>query len=164
MRIGLGYDIHRLVEGRPLFLGGVRIAHARGLLGHSDGDVICHAVADALLGAAALGDIGLHFPTGDPKWKGVSGPALLGEVRNLLQRDGLHPGHIDVTAVLEEPRLTPFIASMRQNMADALGINISAVSVKATTNEGLGPIGKRNAIAAMAVASVVSWKNRSSVS
>lgn len=164
MRIGLGYDIHRLVEGRPLFLGGIRIEYRRGLLGHSDGDVICHAIADALLGAAALGDIGLHFPPGDPQWEGVSGTALLSHVRDLLKNNGLSAGHVDVTAVLEEPRLTPFIKPMRLRIAEALGTSISATSVKATTNEGLGLIGQKEAIAAIAVASVISWKNRSSVS
>ena len=164
MRIGLGYDIHRLVEGRPLFLGGVRIPYGRGLLGHSDGDVVCHAIADALLGAAALGDLGVHFPPGDPQWKGVSGPALLRHVRALLQSNGLDTDHVDVTAVLEEPKLAPFIEPMRQKIAEALGTSIAAASVKATTNEGLGLIGQREAIAAMAVASVVPWKNRSSAS
>jgi 2-C-methyl-D-erythritol 2,4-cyclodiphosphate synthase len=164
MRIGLGYDIHRLVEGRPLFLGGVRIEHSRGLLGHSDGDVICHAIADALLGAAGLGDIGQHFAPGDPQWEGVRGPVLLSHVRDLLKNNGLCPDHVDVTAVLEEPKLAPFIEPMRQAISVALGTNVSATSVKATTNEGLGLIGQKKAIAALAVASVVSWKNRSSAS
>jgi 2-C-methyl-D-erythritol 2,4-cyclodiphosphate synthase len=164
MRIGLGYDIHRLVEGRPLFLGGVKIAYRRGLLGHSDGDVICHAIADALLGAAALGDLGVHFSPGDPQWKGVSGPVLLRHVRDLLNSHGLNAGNVDVTAVLEEPKLAPFIEPMRQKIAHALGISIAATSVKATTNEGLGLIGQKEAIAALAVASVVLWKNRSSAS
>jgi 2-C-methyl-D-erythritol 2,4-cyclodiphosphate synthase len=145
-------------------LGGVRIDHARGLLGHSDGDVICHAIADALLGAAALGDLGRHFPPGDPKWRGVSGPTLLGHVRNLLNESGLKPVHVDVTAIAEEPKLAPFIASMREAISETLGTCMAATSIKATTNEGLGLIGQNEAIAAMAVAVVEPWKNMSSAS
>ena len=162
MRIGLGYDTHRLVEGRALFLGGVKIDYPKGLLGHSDGDVVCHAIADALLGALALRDIGHHFPSSDPKWKGVSGSVILGQVKRLLEQEGYRPFQVDVTVVLEEPRIAPFVTKMRREIAGALGIDDSMISVKATTNEGLGSVGRKEAVAAMAVAVVVPWKNKSS--
>ncbi len=162
MRIGSGYDVHRLIEGRELFLGGVSIDFPKGLLGHSDGDVVCHAIADALLGAVALGDIGKHFPPGDSKWKGVRGQVILGEVRGLLADEGFKPAQVDVTIVLEEPKLQPFVPGMRSAIAQALEISASVVSVKAKTNEGLGFLGRGEAVAAMAVATVVPWNSTSS--
>lgn len=151
-RVGLGYDIHRLVKGRPLILGGVRIPHDKGLSGHSDADVICHAVADALLGAAALGDIGTHFPNDDPVWKGADSLFLLRMVLNKVKRSGLLPVNVDATLIAEKPKIAPHVKAMRTNLAQALGLPLWAVSIKATTNEGLGSLGKGQGMACLAVA------------
>ena len=155
MRIGHGYDVHRFTEGRPLVLGGVTVAHDRGLLGHSDADVLTHAVMDALLGAAALGDIGLHFPDSDPAYCGISSLTLLSRVGELLAEKGYRVGNIDATVVAEEPKLRPYIDAMREKIAAALGIEPERVSVKATTEEGLGFTGERLGIAAHAVCLLV---------
>ena len=151
MRIGHGYDVHRFAEGRDLILGGVKIPHDRGLLGHSDADVLTHAVMDALLGAAALGDIGLHFPDSDPAYLGACSLTLLSRVGGLLKEKGYAISNIDATVIAEEPRLRPYIDRIRQKIADALGTDIDRVSVKATTEEGLGFTGERLGIAAHAV-------------
>ena len=155
MRIGHGYDVHRFTEGRPLVLGGVTVAHDRGLLGHSDADVLTHAVMDALLGAAALGDIGLHFPDSDPAYRGISSLTLLSRVGELLAEKGYRVGNIDATVVAEEPKLRPYVDAMREKIAAALGIEPERVSVKATTEEGLGFTGERLGIAAHAVCLLV---------
>ena len=151
MRIGHGYDVHRFAEGRALVLGGVTVPHDRGLLGHSDADVLTHAVMDALLGAAALGDIGLHFPDSDPAYRGINSLTLLSRVGKLLAEKGYRVGNIDATVVAEEPKLRPYIDAMREKLAAALGIEPDRVSVKATTEEGLGFTGERLGIAAHAV-------------
>ena len=151
MRIGHGYDVHRFAEGRDLILGGVNIPNGRGLLGHSDADVLTHAVMDALLGAAALGDIGLHFPDKDPAYLGACSLTLLSRVGGLLKEKGYAISNIDATVIAEEPRLRPYIDRIRQKIADALGTDIDRVSVKATTEEGLGFTGERLGIAAHAV-------------
>ncbi|MBQ3081119.1 MAG: 2-C-methyl-D-erythritol 2,4-cyclodiphosphate synthase [Clostridia bacterium] len=151
MRIGHGYDVHALTEGRDLIMGGVNIPYEKGLLGHSDADVLTHAVCDALLGAAALGDIGYHFPDKDPAYKGISSIKLLSFVGALLKENGYTVVNIDSTVIAQAPKLAPHIAAMRGNMADALGIDAGAVSVKATTEEHLGFTGKGEGIAAHAV-------------
>lgn len=151
MRIGHGYDVHRLVEGRPLILGGVTIPWDKGLLGHSDADVLAHAVADALLGAAALGDIGCLFPDTDPKYKGADSLKLLSEVVCVLHEAGYVPMNIDATVLAQAPKLKPHIPLMREKLATACGMEVSAVSVKATTEEGLGFTGSGDGIAAHAV-------------
>ena len=151
MRIGHGYDVHRLVEGRKLILGGVEIPWEKGLLGHSDADVLAHAVMDALLGAAALGDIGLHFPDTDPRWKGADSLMLLRHVAALLEEHGLRIGNIDATILAQAPKLRPHIDAMRERLAAACGIPMDRVSVKATTEEGLGFTGSGEGIAAHAV-------------
>ena len=156
MRIGHGYDLHRLVEGRPLLLGGVHVPYERGLLGHSDGDAVCHALADALLGAAALGDIGAHFPDTDPQYAGADSLLLLAQVAQLLAGAGFAVVNCDITVQAQAPKLRPHIEAMRARLAAALGIEVSRVSVKATTMEGLGPIGEGQALAAHAVALVSS--------
>ena len=152
MRIGLGYDVHRLVSGRPLVLGGVTVPFEKGLLGHSDADVICHAVGDALLGAAALGDLGTHFPDADPRWKDISSLRLLEKVDRLIRRKSFRIVNVDATLVAEEPKIAPHILEMRRRLAKALGISPEHVSVKATTTEGLGPVGTGQGMAAYAVA------------
>lgn len=152
MRIGQGYDVHRLVPGRELILGGVRIPHDRGLLGHSDADVLLHAVCDALLGAAALGDIGQHFPDSDPRYEGISSVLLLQECVRKLKERGWRIVNLDVTVIAQKPKLLPFIPGIRSSVAAAAGIPLDAVSVKATTEEGLGFTGKEEGIAATAVA------------
>jgi 2-C-methyl-D-erythritol 2,4-cyclodiphosphate synthase len=151
MRVGIGYDVHRLVEGRPLILGGVRIPHDRGLEGHSDADVLLHAIADAVLGAAALGDIGSHFPDTDAEWEGADSQALLRRVASTVADAGYVPHNVDATVVLERPKLQPHVADMRANVAAALQLEAEAVSVKATTNEGLGPVGRGEGAVAHAV-------------
>lgn len=151
MRIGHGYDVHRLVEGRKLILGGVEIPFEKGLLGHSDADVLLHAISDALLGAAALGDIGKHFPPNDNTFKDADSRALLREVVKLLQKNGHKILNIDATILAENPKMRPFIDKMRRNIADDLGLDISFVSVKATTEEGLGFTGSGEGISAHAV-------------
>ena len=152
MRIGTGYDVHRLGEGLPLWLGGVLVPHTYGLIGHSDADVLLHAVCDALLGAAALGDIGKHFPDTDPQYKGISSLKLLAHVGMLLKEEGYAVGNIDATVVAQRPKLAPYITQMRQNIADTLGIDVNCVSVKATTTEHLGFEGREEGISAQAVA------------
>lgn len=152
IRIGTGYDVHRLVEGLPLWIGGVQIPHTHGLLGHSDADVLIHAVCDALLGAAALGDIGKHFPDTDPQYKGISSVILLTHVGKLLKEKGYTVGNIDSTIVAQRPKLAPYIQQMRQAMADALGIDVEQISVKATTTERLGFEGREEGISAQAIA------------
>ncbi len=152
MRIGFGYDVHSLTEGRKLILGGVDIPHSTGLLGHSDADVLVHAIMDALLGAAALGDIGKHFPDTDPKYKNADSIELLKFVREILTNAGYTISNIDSTVVAQAPKLAPFIDIMRKNIADALKIDISRISVKATTTEHLGFEGRKEGISSSAVA------------
>ena len=153
-RAGIGYDIHRRAEGRPLVLGGVRFESPWGLAGHSDADVLCHAIGDALLGAASLGDLGDHFPPGDPRWRDASSLDLLARIAALLRGRGARIVNVDAMVVAEEPRLAPARAAMLANLARSLGIDSSQVSVKATTHEGLGAIGRGEGIAAWAVAMV----------
>lgn len=155
MRIGHGYDVHRLVEGRKLILGGVEIPYEKGLLGHSDADVLLHAISDALLGAAALGDIGKHFPDNDPQYEGADSLVLLHKVGELLHQAGYAVGNIDATILCQAPKLAPHIAAMRENIASALGMAVDAVSVKATTEEKLGFTGSGEGIAAHAVALIL---------
>ena len=152
MRIGTGYDVHRLEEGLPLWIGGVHIEHSHGLVGHSDADVLLHAICDALLGAAALGDIGKHFPDTDPQYKGISSLKLLSHVDRLLKEHGYCVGNIDSTIVAQRPKMAPHIAQMRQKIADTLGIDLEQVSVKATTTEHLGFEGREEGISAQAIA------------
>ena len=158
-RVGFGYDIHRFGPGRKLVLGGVHISHARGLLGHSDADVLLHAICDALLGAAALGDIGMHFPDTDKRFKNIVSLDLLKNVRQLLKNQGFHVHNIDATVVLEHPKILPYIPRMKRKIGAALGISATHVSVKATTNEGLGSIGSEEGCAAFAVAFIISNSN-----
>ncbi len=150
-RIGVGYDLHRLVEGRKLILGGVEIPFDKGLLGHSDSDVLTHAICDALLGAAALGDIGTHFPDSDPQWSGAPSLNLLAQVVELLSQNGFGVTNIDSTIITERPKLRAHIDSMRQQLASVLSISIDQISVKAKTNEGLDSVGRNEAIAAQAI-------------
>lgn len=152
IRIGHGYDVHRLTEGRPLILGGVHIPYERGLLGHSDADVLAHAVMDALLGAAALGDIGGLFPDSDERWRGADSLRLLEQVTALLAENGLEIGNVDATVLAQAPKLAPYIPEMRQKLAVAMGVNASQVSVKATTEEHLGFTGAGEGMACHAVA------------
>lgn len=151
MRIGMGYDVHKLVEGRDLIVGGVKIPYEKGLLGHSDADVLLHAIMDAILGAAALGDIGLHFPDSDPKYKGADSIALLKEVAALIDKEHYVIENIDATIIAQAPKMRPFIDEMRINIAQALRIEMSQVNVKATTEEGLGFTGKGEGISSQAV-------------
>ncbi len=151
MRIGQGFDVHRFVEGRPLMLGGVEVEHDFGLLGHSDADVLLHAISDALLGALALGDIGLHFPDTDERWRGADSWLLLREVGRLLADRGARVQNVDATVICERPKIRPYVDRMRQRIADALGVDPQQVSVKGTTSEGLGFTGRREGIAAQAV-------------
>lgn len=152
MRIGTGYDVHRLVEGRKLILGGVEIPYEKGLLGHSDADVLLHAIMDALLGAAALGDIGLLFPDSDPHYEGADSVKLTRKVARLLAEHGFLIENVDATVVAQAPKLRPYIDAMRKNIAEALGVDLSQVSVKATTEEHLGFTGAGEGIAAQAAA------------
>ncbi len=151
MRIGMGYDVHRLTQGRKLIMGGVEIPYEKGLLGHSDADVLLHAVMDALLGAAALGDIGKHFPDTDPAYKGISSLKLLGHVGELLQENGFLIENIDATIIAQAPKMRPYIDTMRQNIARTLEIEPGQVNVKATTEEGLGFTGSGEGISAQAI-------------
>jgi 2-C-methyl-D-erythritol 2,4-cyclodiphosphate synthase len=153
-RVGFGYDVHRLVAGRKLILGGVELPFEKGLLGHSDADVLCHALADALLGAAAMGDIGKHFPDTDPQFRGISSLVLLRHVGGLIRSHNFEIINVDSTIVLQQPKISPYVTPMRENIANALGVQINQVSVKATTNEGLGYIGTEDGAAAYAVASI----------
>lgn len=151
MRIGFGYDVHRLVGGRPLILGGLEIPFEKGLLGHSDADALLHAITDALLGAAALGDIGAHFPDTDPAWKGADSRKLLAAVGELIAKAGYRVANIDATVVMERPKLRPFIDSMRASIAACLGLELGQVSVKATTNEKMSFVGREEGVACYAV-------------
>jgi 2-C-methyl-D-erythritol 4-phosphate cytidylyltransferase / 2-C-methyl-D-erythritol 2,4-cyclodiphosphate synthase len=153
-RAGVGYDLHRLVDGRPLILGGVRIPFERGLAGHSDADVVCHAVTDAILGAAGAGDIGRHFPDTDSKWHNASSIDLLGRAVEMVRQRGLVVGNVDATVIAERPTLLPYIDEMRARVADALGVSADRVSIKGKTNEGVGSLGRGEAIAVHAVALV----------
>ena len=155
IRIGNGYDIHRLVEGRPLILGGLEISHSVGLLGHSDADVLTHAIMDALLGALSLGDIGHYFPPTDPQWAGANSLLLLASVHQIIQEKGWQIVNIDSVIVAERPKLKPHIPQMREKIAETLMISSEQISVKATTNEQLGPVGREEGIAAYAVALLV---------
>jgi 2-C-methyl-D-erythritol 2,4-cyclodiphosphate synthase len=160
MRIGTGYDVHRLVEGRKLIMGGVEIPYEKGLLGHSDADVLLHAVMDALLGAAALGDIGKHFPDTDEAYRGASSMMLMRRVRGILDENGYSVCNVDATIIAQAPKMQPYIDEMRQNIAEALGIGISDVSVKATTEEHLGFTGRGEGISVQAVALITSRRDR----
>ncbi len=151
MRIGMGYDVHKLTEKRKLILGGVDIPYEKGLLGHSDADVLIHAIMDAILGAASLGDIGKHFPDTDPAYEGISSIKLMEHVAGLLRENGFEIGNIDATVIAQRPKLAAYIPQMRQNMADALGIEVSQINVKATTEEGLGFTGAGQGIASQAI-------------
>ncbi len=151
MRVGIGYDVHRLVENRKLILGGVEIAHSLGLDGHSDADVLVHAIMDAMLGAAALGDIGKHFPDTDVAYKGISSMKLLAHVAELLQQQGYVVENIDATIIAQQPKLRPYIAQMEQNIANMLAIAVGQVNIKATTEEGLGFSGRQEGISAQAI-------------
>ena len=151
---GIGYDTHRLVEGRKLILGGVEIPYAKGLLGHSDADVLCHAVADALLGAVAAGDIGQHFPNTDASIEGISSLEILRRTRQILADANARPINIDAMVVAEAPKIAPHIEAMRAHLSDALQLPIGRVSIKATTNEGMGFLGRGEGISVMAVAGV----------
>ena len=152
MRIGMGYDVHKLVDNRKLILGGVEIEYEKGLLGHSDADVVVHAIMDALLGAAALGDIGKHFPDTDPKYKGISSIELLKHVGKLLKENGYVIGNIDATIICQRPKLAPYREEMVQNVAKALEIETNQVCIKATTEEGLGFTGEGKGISSQAIA------------
>lgn len=158
IRIGHGYDVHRLVPGRKLILGGVEIPWELGLDGHSDADVLCHAISDALLGAIALGDIGTHFPPGDPAYKDADSLLLLKQVGQMLKERGWQAGNLDATIVAQRPRMAPYLPQMRRNIAKALGVEVEAVSVKATTEEGLGFTGTGQGMAAHCVALVLKNK------
>mgnify|MGYP000480655299 CR=1 FL=1 len=151
MRVGMGYDVHRLVEDRKLIIGGVEIPYEKGLLGHSDADVLLHAIMDALLGAAALGDIGKHFPDNDDRYKGISSLELLRQVGKLLDEKNYVIENIDATIIAQKPKMRPYIDEMRKNIADTLKLDIDRVNVKATTEEGLGFTGKKEGISAQAI-------------
>lgn len=151
MRVGMGYDVHKLAEDRDLILGGVKIPWEKGLLGHSDADVLIHAVMDALLGAAALGDIGKHFPDTDPAYKGISSIRLLTHVMGLLEEKGYSVGNVDAVIIAQKPKMAPHIPQMRKNLAEAMGVSETRVNIKATTEEGLGFTGRGEGIASQAV-------------
>lgn len=151
MRIGMGYDVHRLVEDRDLIIGGEKIEYEYGLLGHSDADVLLHAIMDALLGAAALGDIGTHFPDTDERYRGISSVRLLAYVDQLLEENGYSVGNIDVTIIAQRPKMAPYIQKIRENIANTLGLELNQVNIKATTEEGLGFTGSGDGISAQAV-------------
>ena len=162
MRVGMGYDVHRLAEDRKMILGGVEIPYEKGLLGHSDADVLVHAIMDALLGAAALGDIGKHFPDTDPEYKGISSIRLLKHVGGLLDENRYMIENIDATIIAQRPKMRPYIDTMRQNIADALCIEIDQVNVKATTEEGLGFTGDGEGISSQAICAIEKYTNYSS--
>ena len=163
MRIGMGYDVHKLVEGRDLIMGGVTIPYEKGLLGHSDADVVVHAIMDALLGAAALGDIGKHFPDTDPAYKGISSIKLLEHVGSLLEENCFFIENIDATIIAQAPKMRPHIDQMRENIATALGIDVRQVNVKATTEEGLGFTGSGEGISSQAICLLTSPMNMASM-
>lgn len=154
MRVGMGYDVHRLVEGRPLIIGGVTIPHPTGLAGHSDADVLLHAIADAMLGAAALGDIGAHFPDTDAEWEGADSLKLLATVGEIVRGEGFRLANVDATVALQQPKLRPHINAMRAQIAEALQVDRDQVSVKATTTERLGFVGSEAGAAAYAVCAI----------
>ncbi|MBR6326123.1 MAG: 2-C-methyl-D-erythritol 2,4-cyclodiphosphate synthase [Lachnospiraceae bacterium] len=156
MRVGIGYDVHRLVEGRDCIIGGVKIPYEKGLLGHSDADVLLHAISDAILGAAALGDIGKHFPDTDPAFEGANSLDLLARVGDMVNNHGFVIENIDATIIAQAPKMRPYIDEMRQNIADALHLQILQVNVKATTEEGLGFTGAGEGISAQAICSISS--------
>lgn len=153
-RSGIGYDLHRLSAGRRLVLGGVEVPFEKGSVGHSDGDVLAHAICDALLGAAGLGDIGSHFPDTDPKWKDANSLEFLGRVRGLLAEHRLRIAHLDAIVIAERPKLGPHFPAMREALAGALGIEAAQINLKAKTNEGVGAVGRGEAIAAQAIATI----------
>lgn len=154
-RSGIGYDLHRLVPGRRLLLGGIEIPFDKGPAGHSDGDVILHALTDALLGAAALGDIGEHFPPSDPRWKDTASELFVRHAREMIEGAGYRAANVDVIVVLEQPKLLPFREGIRRKLSEMLGLPLDAVSVKAKTSEGLGPVGRGEAVEAHATALLV---------
>ena len=162
MRVGLGYDVHKLVEGRDLILGGVNIPYEKGLLGHSDADVLVHAIMDALVGAAALGDIGKHFPDTDPQYKGIDSLKLLGHVGKLLDKHLYVIENIDATIIAQRPKMAPHIQKMRENIAEVLGIEVDQVNVKATTEEGLGFTGTGEGISSQAICAIEKITNLNS--
>ncbi len=153
-RTGIGYDVHRFAEGRPCILGGVEIPHERGLLGHSDADVVLHAIADALLGAAALGDIGRHFPPSDPRWKDMDSRQIVERSVELLGEVSMEPIHVDVTVIAEAPRINPHLERMQASIGACVGLPAAEISVKATTNERMGFVGREEGVAAIAVATI----------
>jgi 2-C-methyl-D-erythritol 2,4-cyclodiphosphate synthase len=153
-RVGLGYDAHAFAEGRALVLGGVTVPFRRGLAGHSDADVVCHSIADALLGALALGDIGQHFPDSDPEYDGISSLVLLGRVRDVIRKRGGEIVNVDAMLIIEEPSVSQYFGRMREKIAEALGVDADSVSVKATRNEALGFVGRKEGVAALSVALV----------
>ena len=163
MRVGMGYDVHKLVEGRDLIMGGVKIPYEKGLLGHSDADVLLHAISDALLGAAAFGDIGKHFPDTDPKYKGADSLKLLEHVGNLIEEKLYVIGNIDATIIAQRPKMAPHIPMMRENIAKALRIDVDQINVKATTEEGLGFTGSGEGISSQAIALLQTVENYSYV-
>jgi 2-C-methyl-D-erythritol 2,4-cyclodiphosphate synthase len=154
MRSGIGYDVHQFSAGRRLVLGGVEIPHSLGLLGHSDADVLLHAIADAILGAAALGDIGKHFPPSDPAFRDADSLLLLAEAKRLIQDAGYRVGNVDATLIAEAPRILPHVDTMRERIASALQVSANDISIKATTNEGMGFVGRSEGIAALAIATI----------
>lgn len=156
IRVGIGYDVHKLVEGKKLILGGVEIQYEKGLLGHSDADVLVHAIMDALLGAAALGDIGKHFPDTDERYKGISSLKLLRNVKSLLEKEEYVVNNIDATIIAERPKIASYINSMRENIARTLEVDLKCINIKATTEEGLGFTGRGDGISSMAIASIIS--------
>ncbi len=153
-RVGIGYDLHRLAEGRALVVGGITVPFEKGAIAHSDGDVLAHAICDALLGAAGLGDIGTHFPDSDPKWKDASSLRFLEHVDGLLDEHGWTIDHIDAIVVMEKPKMNPHFPAMRQALAEALGVDVARIHLKAKTNEGVDAVGRGEAIAAHAVATL----------
>ena len=163
MRVGLGYDVHKLVEGRALIIGGVNIPYEKGLLGHSDADVLLHAISDALLGAAALGDIGKHFPDTDPKYKGADSLKLLEHVGKLLEENLYIIENIDATIIAQRPKMAPHIQTMRENVARVLGLEVDQVNIKATTEEGLGFTGTGEGISSQAICAIEKITNFASV-
>ncbi len=153
-RVGIGYDVHPLIEGRKLFLGGIELAHSKGLEGHSDADVLIHAIADAILGTIGAGDIGHHFPNTDERWRGVSSLVFLREIRALLEKKGAILENVDASVIAEAPKIAPHLDKMKAALGEALGVSVDRVNLKATTNEKLGFAGRGEGIAAMAVACV----------
>lgn len=153
-RCGIGYDVHRFAEGRPLILGGVEIPHERGLIGHSDADALCHAIADAILGAMGDHDIGYYFPPGDEKWEGISSLIILQEVRKIAEKKSAWIHNIDSTVIAEAPKIMPHAEAMKHAIGEALGLDVHQIGIKATTNEMMGFIGRQEGIAAMAIASI----------